>query len=69
MDQGFGLSDVTGAADYINAASSKVGELYPYYQMPRGFFRQTINLGGATVDAPASSCFVVGGGKGIRAHF
>jgi high affinity Mn2+ porin len=48
MDQGFGLGDVTGAAGYINAESSKVGELYPYYQMPRGFFRQIIDLGGAT---------------------
>ena len=38
-------------------------------QGAKWFFRQTINLGGATVDAPASSCFVVGGGKGIRAHF
>ncbi len=27
---------------------ARSGELYPYYQMPRGFFRQTIDLGGKT---------------------
>ncbi|HTJ89072.1 MAG TPA: carbohydrate porin [Acidocella sp.] len=46
MDQGYGLDDTTGLAGYINAESAKVGETYPYYQMPRAFFRQTINLGG-----------------------
>jgi high affinity Mn2+ porin len=48
MDQGYGLSNTTGAAGYINAESSKVGETYPYYQMPQTFLRQTIDLGGAT---------------------
>ncbi|HEY1855779.1 carbohydrate porin [Acidocella sp.] len=48
MDQGYGLDDTTGLAGYINAESAKVGETYPYYQMPRAFFRQTIDLGGQT---------------------
>jgi high affinity Mn2+ porin len=50
MDQGYGLGNTTGLAGYINAESSKVGETYPYYQLPRAFFRQTIDLGGATED-------------------
>ena len=46
MDQGFGLSNSFGVAGYISGEAYKVGEASPYYRMPRGFFRQTINLGG-----------------------
>ncbi len=48
IDQGFGLSDSFGVAGYVSGEAYKVGEASPYYRMPRGFFRQTINLGGET---------------------
>jgi high affinity Mn2+ porin len=48
MDQGFGLSNTTGVAGFVSGEAYKVGEADPYYQMPRAFFRQTINLGGQT---------------------
>ena len=47
MDQGFGLSNTLGVAGFPSAEAYKVGETDPYYQMPRGFLRQTIDLGGA----------------------
>jgi high affinity Mn2+ porin len=46
IDQGFGLSNSFGVAGYVSGEAYKVGETTPYYRMPRGFFRQTINLGG-----------------------
>jgi high affinity Mn2+ porin len=48
IDQGFGLSNSFGVAGYVSGEAYKVGETDPYYRMPRGFFRQTINLGGET---------------------
>jgi high affinity Mn2+ porin len=48
IDQGFGLGGTFGAAGYISGEAYKVGQNSPYYQMPRAFFRQTIDLGGAT---------------------
>jgi high affinity Mn2+ porin len=48
IDQGFGLSNSLGVAGYVSGEAYKVGENAPYYRMPRGFFRQTINLGGGT---------------------
>jgi high affinity Mn2+ porin len=48
MDQGFGLANTTGVAGFVSGEAYKVGEVDPYYQMPRAFFRQTINLGGQT---------------------
>ncbi len=48
IDQGFGLSNSFGVAGYVSGEAYKVGETNPYYRMPRGFFRQTINLGGET---------------------
>jgi high affinity Mn2+ porin len=47
MDQGFGLSNTLGVAGFPSAEAYKVGETDPYYQMPRSFLRQTIDLGGA----------------------
>jgi high affinity Mn2+ porin len=35
-------------AGYLSGEAYKVGEAAPYYRMPRGFFRQTIDLGGDT---------------------
>jgi high affinity Mn2+ porin len=46
IDQGFGLSNSFGVAGYLSGEAYKVGEAQPYYRMPRGFFRQTIDLGG-----------------------
>lgn len=48
LDQGFGLSNGFGVAGYVSGESYKIGESLPYYRMPRGFFRQTIDLGGET---------------------
>ena len=48
MDQGFGLSNSYGVAGYVSGEAYKVGWPTPYYRMPRAFFRQTIDLGGAT---------------------
>ena len=46
MDQGFGLSNTLGVAGFPSAEAYKIGEADPYYKMQRGFFRQTIDLGG-----------------------
>jgi high affinity Mn2+ porin len=46
IDQGFGLGDTVGVAGFVSGEAYKVGEATPYYQMPRAFFRQTINLDG-----------------------
>lgn len=48
IDQGFGLSNSFGTAGYVSGEAYKVGSNPPYYRMPRGFFRQTINTGGET---------------------
>jgi high affinity Mn2+ porin len=47
-DQGFGLSNSFGVAGYLSGEAYKLGQTYPYYRMARGFFRQTIDLGGET---------------------
>jgi high affinity Mn2+ porin len=48
IDQGFGISDTLGLAAYSNAEGAKVGEANPYPRIPRLFFRQTLDLGGAS---------------------
>ena len=48
MDQGFGLQDSFGVAGYLSGEAYKMGANDPYYRMSRAFFRQTIDLGGAT---------------------
>ncbi len=52
IDQGFGLGNSFGVAGYLSGEAYKVGNTTPYYRLPRGFFRQTIDLGGEvqTVD-------------------
>ena len=47
VDQGFGLSDTLGIAAFPSAEAYKVGEAAPYVRVPRLFFRQTVDLGGA----------------------
>jgi high affinity Mn2+ porin len=48
IDQGYGLGNSFGVAGYLSGEAYKVGETDPYYRMARGFFRQTIDLGGET---------------------
>lgn len=47
IDQGFGLSNTLGVAAFPSAEAYKVGEPDPYVRVPRLFFRQTVDLGGA----------------------
>jgi len=47
LDQGFGLSDTLGVAGFPSGEAYKVGSNPPYLQLPRAFFRQVIDLGGA----------------------
>ena len=49
MDQGFGLSNTLGVAGFPSAEAYKVGKKHPYFRLQRAFFRQTIDLGGASV--------------------
>jgi high affinity Mn2+ porin len=46
IDQGFGLSDTLGLADFANGQGSKVGAALPYVRLQRAFARYTIGLGG-----------------------
>ncbi len=46
IDQGYGLSNSTGSAAYVNGAVAKVGAAAPYWRMQRYFLRQIIGLGG-----------------------
>ena len=48
VDQGFGLSNTLGIAAFPSAEAYKVGAAAPYVRVPRLFFRQTIDLGGAS---------------------
>ena len=48
IDQGFGLSDTLGVAGFPSAEAYKVGKKHPYFRLQRAFFRQTIDLGGAS---------------------
>jgi high affinity Mn2+ porin len=46
VDQGFGLSNTLGVAGFTSGEAYKVGADVPYFELPRLFIRQTINLGG-----------------------
>lgn len=48
VDQGFGLSNTLGIADYPSAEAYKIGAEYPYIRLPRAFGRYVIGLGGET---------------------
>jgi len=50
LDQGFGLSGSLGAAGFPSGEAYKVGADYPYVRLHRAFLRQTIDLGGDTVE-------------------
>jgi high affinity Mn2+ porin len=46
IDSGYGLSNSTGAASYVNGAVAKVGRNAPYMRFQRYFLRQIIGLSG-----------------------
>ena len=48
IDQGFGLSDTLGVAGFLSGEAYKVGQATPYIRLQRLFFRQTLDLGGAS---------------------
>jgi high affinity Mn2+ porin len=48
IDQGFGLNDTLGVADFPSGAGYKVGRSHPYWRLPRLFVRQAINLDGSS---------------------
>ena len=62
IDQGFGLSNTLGVADFPSAEGYKVGEQDPYVRVPRLFLRQTIDLGGAA-QAVSSDLNQLGGAQ------
>ncbi len=53
IDQGFGLSNTEGVAGFPNGEGAKVGKVDPYIRLQRLFFRQTIDLSGATSQVDA----------------
>jgi len=53
IDQGFGLSDTLGVAGFPSGEAYKVGSSQPYGRVHRAFVRQTIDLGGDTVEVEA----------------
>ena len=55
IDQGFGLSGTLGVAGFTSGEAYKVGKKHPYPRLQRAFFRQTINLGGATENVEAAA--------------
>ena len=52
VDQGYGLSNTLGVAGFTSGEAYKIGAKDPYLRVPRAFVRQTINLGGETIDLP-----------------
>ena len=53
VDQGFGLSNTLGVAGFPSGEAYKVGKRDPYLRLQRAFFRQTIDLGGASSNTEA----------------
>ncbi len=53
IDQGFGLSNTLGVVAFPSAEAYKVGAAEPYVRLPRLFFRQEVDLGGAPVQVGA----------------
>ena len=48
IDEGFGLSDTLGVAGFPSGEAYKIGQTTPYLKWQRYFFRQTLDLGGAS---------------------
>ncbi len=55
LDQGYGLSNTVGIAGFSSGEAYKVGANSPYLRLPRAFYRQTINLGGAEQNIASSA--------------
>ena len=53
IDQGFGVSDTTGLAGFLNNGAFKLGQAAPYARVQNYFIRQTFNFGGIYSDLPA----------------
>ncbi len=62
VDQGFGLSNTLGIAAFPSAEAYKIGSATPYVRVPRLFFRQTLDLGGAKQPV-ANDINVLGGAQ------
>ncbi|MDP4022776.1 carbohydrate porin [Methylobacterium sp. NEAU 140] len=52
FSQGFGLSRTLGVAGFVNGEAQKAGAPFPKLRSNRYFVKQTINLGGETLDVP-----------------
>ncbi|MHB2210427.1 carbohydrate porin [Methylobacterium sp. CM6257] len=50
FSQGFGLSRTLGVAGFVNGEAQKAGAPFPKLRSNRYYVKQTINLGGETVD-------------------
>jgi high affinity Mn2+ porin len=46
IDQGYGLNNTLGVADFPSGAAYKVGAQHPYFRLPRAFVRQVIAISG-----------------------
>jgi high affinity Mn2+ porin len=57
IDEGFGLANSVGAAEYPNGAVAKVGRAAPYMRFQRYFVRQIIGLGGGRTTDPDTGSF------------
>jgi high affinity Mn2+ porin len=52
FSQGFGLSRTLGVAGFVNGEAQKAGAPFPKLRSNRYYVKQTINLGGETVEVP-----------------
>jgi len=52
FSQGFGLSGTHGVAGFVNGEAQKAGAPFPKLRSNRYYVKQTINLGGETVEVP-----------------
>ena len=55
FDQGFGLDNTLGMADFPSGAAYKVGALRPYFRLPRLFVRLTAPTGTTATESTAPS--------------
>lgn len=55
VDQGFGLSNTFGIADFPSGEAYKFGSATPYFRIPRLFFRQVFDLGGDAQNVEADA--------------
>ena len=63
IDQGFGLDGTLGVAGFPSGEAYKIGKSTPYFRLQRLFFRQTIDLGGATPEPSSPDQNQLGGSR------